>query len=157
MVYVCVWVGVGGWGGGGSTRAPLHTHTPCHHILAHACCRRIPAEYLVGTKTFIGPDVADTPLIVFINAKSGGRVGPRLLTVLFKALGQAQVVSGGNSREGQLRKLARGARPAGQRDGGAAVHAWVCGFVFAASTRLGALRSALMNACCPASVVVAWQ
>lgn len=35
---------------------------------------------------------ADTPLIVFINAKSGGRVGPRLLTVLFRSLGQAQVV-----------------------------------------------------------------
>ncbi|KAL4424008.1 hypothetical protein ABPG75_001309 [Micractinium tetrahymenae] len=59
---------------------------------------RIPAEYLVGTKTFIGPDVADTPLIVFINAKSGGRVGPRLLTVLFKALGQAQVFDLAESR-----------------------------------------------------------
>lgn len=66
----------------------------CHELppgIASWC--RIPAEYLVGTKTFVGPDVADTPLIVFINAKSGGRVGPRLLTVLLKALGQAQVVS----------------------------------------------------------------
>lgn len=55
----------------------------------------------MGTKTFIGPDVADTPLIVFINAKSGGRVGPRLLTVLFKALGQAQVVSWRRPPEGR--------------------------------------------------------
>ena len=29
---------------------------------------------------------------MFINAKSGGRVGPRLLTVLFRSLGTAQVV-----------------------------------------------------------------
>lgn len=40
----------------------------------------------------MGPGVADTPLVVFINAKSGGRVGPRLLTVLFRSLGSAQVV-----------------------------------------------------------------
>lgn len=47
---------------------------------------------MVGTKKYVGPGVADTPLICFINAKSGGRVGPRLLTVLFRSLGQAQVV-----------------------------------------------------------------
>jgi len=55
-------------------------------------CSSIPAEYLVGTKRYVGPGVADTPLVVFINAKSGGRVGPRLLTVLFRSLGSAQVV-----------------------------------------------------------------
>lgn len=61
-----------------------------HRALCSLC--RIPADYLVGTKSYVGPGVADTPLIVFINAKSGGRVGPRLLTVLFRSLGTAQVV-----------------------------------------------------------------
>ena len=51
----------------------------------------IPADYLVGTKRFVGLQLAEAPLIVFINAKSGGRVGPRLATVLFHALGQGQV------------------------------------------------------------------
>ena len=46
----------------------------------------------MGTKRYVGPGMADTPLVVFINAKSGGRVGPRLLTVLFRSLGSAQVV-----------------------------------------------------------------
>ena len=52
----------------------------------------MPPEYLIGAKKYVGPDVADTPLIVFINAKSGGHVGPQLTTVLFRCLGQAQVV-----------------------------------------------------------------
>lgn len=60
-------------------------------LLLRAFCS-IPAEYLVGTKRYVGLGVADTPLVVFINAKSGGRVGPRLLTVLFRSLGSAQVV-----------------------------------------------------------------
>ncbi len=37
-------------------------------------------------------------MIVFINAKSGGRVGPRLATVLFHALGQGQVFDLADSR-----------------------------------------------------------
>ncbi|EFN52167.1 hypothetical protein CHLNCDRAFT_139349 [Chlorella variabilis] len=63
---------------------------------------RIPAEYLCGTKQYVGPGVADTPLIVFINAKSGGHVGPRLLTVLFRSLGQAQVFDLAESRPGPV-------------------------------------------------------
>ncbi len=55
---------------------------------------------MVGTKKYVGSGVADTPLIVFINAKSGGRVGPRLLTVLFRSLGSAQVVRGGGGAGG---------------------------------------------------------
>lgn len=76
-----------------------------HHPPSHPCLTlcaslppsrnldSIPADYLVGTKRYVGLTHAETPLIVFINAKSGGRVGPRLLSVLFRALGTAQVVS----------------------------------------------------------------
>lgn len=70
----------------------LHRTTLC--LLCPTCS--IGAEYLVGTKRFVGLHHAEAPLIVFINAKSGGRVGPRLATVLFHALGQGQVcVRGG--------------------------------------------------------------
>jgi hypothetical protein len=36
-------------------------------------------------------DTDDAPLIVFINARSGGRVGPELAGVLARALGRSQV------------------------------------------------------------------
>ena len=88
---------------------------PPLHLPTRVCS--IPAEYLVGSKKFVGAGVADTPLIVFINAKSGGRVGPRLLTVLFKSLGQAQVVGGGG---GGLARLRRGDVGSGQQRGRAA-------------------------------------
>ena len=52
---------------------------------------RIPPVYLKDTKHFISPERPDSPLIVFINAKSGGKVGPSLATVLFRSLGQSQV------------------------------------------------------------------
>jgi diacylglycerol kinase (ATP) len=52
---------------------------------------RIPPIYLQNTKVYIGPEFPDTPLIVFINAKSGGKVGPQLATILFRSLGQSQV------------------------------------------------------------------
>jgi hypothetical protein len=58
----------------------------------------------VGTKKFVGLQRAETPLIVFINAKSGGRVGPRLATVLFHALGQGQVFDLADSKPGPVLK-----------------------------------------------------
>jgi hypothetical protein len=55
--------------------------------------RRIETLYLEGTKKYVGPRRPDTPLIAFINAKSGGRVGPSLASILYRSLGQSQVVS----------------------------------------------------------------
>lgn len=52
---------------------------------------RIPREYMTGTKEFLGPDLPDAPLLVFINSRSGGRAGPRLKEVLCHALGHTQV------------------------------------------------------------------
>lgn len=54
--------------------------------------RRIPGEYMAGCKKYVGDDLATTPLIAFINGKSGGHMGPKLLTVLSRSLGQSQVV-----------------------------------------------------------------
>ena len=70
--------------------------------LAHCCS--IPAEYLVGTKPFVGLQQAEAPLIVFCNAKSGGRVGTALATVLCHALGQGQVFDLADSRPGPVLK-----------------------------------------------------
>jgi hypothetical protein len=38
------------------------------------------------------PAAPDTPLLVFINAKSGGNLGARLAAILYRALGYSQVV-----------------------------------------------------------------
>ena len=46
----------------------------------------------MGTKKYIDTTLPAAPLIVFINSKSGGHVGPRLMNVLYRSLGQAQVV-----------------------------------------------------------------
>ena len=52
---------------------------------------RIDPTYLKGTKEYVGPELPETPLIAFINAKSGGKVGPALAAILFRSLGQSQV------------------------------------------------------------------
>ena len=52
---------------------------------------RIARPYLANTKKFTAPEVTEAPLIVFINSKSGGRVGPALTEVLYQSLGHAQV------------------------------------------------------------------
>ena len=44
-----------------------------------------------ATKPFLGPELAEAPLIVFINSRSGGHAGPKLTETLFRALGHAQV------------------------------------------------------------------
>lgn len=47
---------------------------------------------LQGTRSDLPPSaVAETPLIVFINARSGGRAGPKLARQLCRAVGRAQV------------------------------------------------------------------
>lgn len=48
-------------------------------------------EFLRGTKKEVDYDLEETPLVVFINARSGGRVGPQLANKLAKALGRSQV------------------------------------------------------------------
>ena len=53
--------------------------------------RRIPHEYLRGTKQFLGSPLPDSPLLVFINSRSGGRAGTRLAEVLCHAIGHSQV------------------------------------------------------------------
>lgn len=65
-----------------------------HRMEPRSPLRRIPGEYLVGCKKYVGDDLATTPLIAFINGKSGGHMGPKLLTVLSRSLGQSQVVRG---------------------------------------------------------------
>jgi hypothetical protein len=52
---------------------------------------RVAPEFLQGTKQDAVYDTDEAPLIVFINARSGGRVGPELAGVLARALGRSQV------------------------------------------------------------------
>jgi len=63
---------------------------------------RIPREYMTGTKEFLGPDLPDAPLLVFINSRSGGRAGPRLKEVLCHALGHTQVYDLQDHRPGKV-------------------------------------------------------
>ena len=55
------------------------------------CSSRVAPEFLTGTNAAAGFDACETPLIVFINARSGGRAGPHLATVLAQAIGSSQV------------------------------------------------------------------
>lgn len=69
--------------------------TDSNNALGHpssclAGCRVAP-EFLTGTKKDAAYDLDDCPLIVFINARSGGRVGPELANKLARALGRSQV------------------------------------------------------------------
>lgn len=63
---------------------------PAHGSWLRAMCR-IPHEYLKGTKQFLGSALPDSPLLVFINSRSGGRAGARLTEVLCHAIGHSQV------------------------------------------------------------------
>lgn len=66
---------------------------PPHLDRAFLICtlRRIPHEYLKGTKQFLGSALPDSPLLVFINSRSGSRAGARLAEVLCHAIGHSQV------------------------------------------------------------------
>eukprot|EP00775_Hariotina_reticulata_P012946 gene12946-13074_t len=59
---------------------------------------RVAPEFLAGTQPDVSWDVDVTPLIVFINARSGGRVGPELANVLSRSLGRSQVFDLGQCR-----------------------------------------------------------
>jgi hypothetical protein len=52
---------------------------------------RIAPQYLEGTKPGAAFETDESPLIVFINARSGGRVGAELAGVLARAVGSSQV------------------------------------------------------------------
>jgi len=52
---------------------------------------RIAPEFLRGTKPDADFETDEAPLIVFINARSGGRLGPELAKVLAHAVGSSQV------------------------------------------------------------------
>ena len=45
---------------------------------------------MANTKKWRPPALPEAPLIVFINSRSGGRVGPALTEVLYRALGHDQ-------------------------------------------------------------------
>jgi diacylglycerol kinase (ATP) len=65
---------------------------------------RIPPIFLKNTKKFKAPHLitSETPLLVFINAKSGGHVGPHLAGILSRALGTAQVFDVSKDRPGPV-------------------------------------------------------
>lgn len=64
---------------------------PVHPEDSVMCLCRIAPEYLAGTKPQAAFETDESPLIVFINARSGGRVGAELAGVLARAVGSSQV------------------------------------------------------------------
>ncbi len=52
---------------------------------------RIPFDFLRGTKPFAGLNLAEVPLICFINSKSGGLAGPNVTLKLSQAISYSQV------------------------------------------------------------------
>jgi diacylglycerol kinase (ATP) len=74
----------------------------CNNVLKRDNLCRIAPRYLKGTKKWVPPSRPDTPLIVFINAKSGGRIGPRLSLLLSRTLGQSQVFDVTETRPGEV-------------------------------------------------------
>lgn len=54
---------------------------------------RIPHKYIARCKGLtLENDLAETPLIAFVNARSGGRAGAMIARVLQRAIGHTQVV-----------------------------------------------------------------
>lgn len=60
------------------------------HLMPPLPCR-ITTRFLHGIKSVPIYEAPETPLIAFINARSGGRVGPALAFTLYRALGFQQV------------------------------------------------------------------
>ncbi len=80
-------------------------------------CRRISTRFLQGIKKSRLYELPETPLIAFINARSGGQLGPSLAHTLYRALGNQQVRRARIGAAGQLRRP-RAGRPAGRRGTG---------------------------------------
>ncbi len=51
-----------------------------------------------GAKTGLASELPDSPLLVFINSRSGGRAGSRLAEVLYHAIGHSQVIHNRDQR-----------------------------------------------------------
>ena len=56
--------------------------------------RRIPHKYLAPCKGINLHDMPETPLIAFVNSRSGGQVGQKILEVFSHNIGYTQVVRG---------------------------------------------------------------
>lgn len=63
---------------------------------------RIPTTFLRGTKPYAGPALAEAPLVVFVNSKSGGLSGPRVALALSRAVSGQQVFDVSQHRPGQV-------------------------------------------------------
>jgi hypothetical protein len=74
------------------------------HLMPALSCR-ITTRYLHGIKSVPIYEAPETPLIAFINARSGGRVGPALAFTLYRALGFQQV---GERQQNQSRAASSG-------------------------------------------------
>lgn len=72
-------------------REPYRLDSPEDYCSGGNALNRLPQEVLQSSKNAPVYDVAESPLIAFINARSGGRMGPELLTSLYRALSNAQV------------------------------------------------------------------
>ena len=53
---------------------------------------RIPNKFLAGCKGIHAVDIPETPLIAFVNSRSGGRAGEEIMGVLSRSIGHTQVV-----------------------------------------------------------------
>jgi len=52
----------------------------------------IPHMYLAGCKGIRASDAPETPLIAFVNSRSGGRQGEKIMRALNRSIGSTQVV-----------------------------------------------------------------
>ncbi|CAD7697462.1 unnamed protein product [Ostreobium quekettii] len=66
---------------------------------------RLPAEALKDVTDMVVYDVAEAPLIAFINPGSGGRVGEKLSSTLAKSLGAEQVYNPVKSQQNPVKVL----------------------------------------------------
>eukprot|EP00892_Ulva_mutabilis_P011273 jgi/Ulvmu1/8518/UM044_0052.1 len=67
---------------------------------------RVPYEVVEGLFEMVAPERAPTPLLVFINSRSGGRAGPELTRAFQRSVGYTQVFDLGTHKpDGVLRQV----------------------------------------------------